>query len=901
MDRAAYIRQSGIFDAEWYRSAFADAASSPLPPIEHYLQHGLAMGRAPNRFLHEMRYPGVGDPRGRGQDTPSLLRNEESSLDCDIALLGSSGSFNVAYYLQNNPDVAGTGMDPLRHFCQYGWKELRNPNPDFDVWWYWAAYMDPAEDGMNPLVHHTLFGTSSGSEGRPARIHPQEGMAYPPGQAIRRICLYAGYDPDGIVDDYVVTYLRELGRHADVYYLADCDMPAQELEKLATCTKGAWAIRHGAYDFGSYSMLARDLVGWDVIGRYDELILANDSCYLLRSLDDVFATMDARRCDWWGMQATKGIAATRHNPANHFKTAIRIDAGKQQYLSAFEADYTYDFHVGSYFLVFRRPVTMDGVFQRLLSAVTPQATKKNVILKYEIGLTRILTGKNFAFDTFIPDLHPFHPIYSDTHFTLVDQGFPLFKRYLLTENHYRVPGLHAWKERLRELVPGADVEEMERNLLRVADNEQLYRNLRVTLTAAGVPAYPPMLGVDGFVEADQSTPKFDHWWAFPVCAYDGTLAGNERAVFEEVRDDPSLKKIVLTRKRHVDAQGENVVVVPLNSPEGQYYLLRSRQIFVKHSPSINAKFPLSPELHNFINLWHGIPLKRFGYASMDMVDKLDWVFEENRKCRAVISSSKMDTLAMAAAFYPLSYRQVWATGLPRNDFILRAEDALPTDLRAEGDRLRAALAGRRLVLFAPTFKNSQEQGYYRFEAEEIGFLRDWLRRHNAVLGVREHMADKARTYSRMLSSLDILDLSSARYPNIEMLYREAALLVTDYSSCAIDFMLTGRPVISFAYDHDQYANSERGLFYDLDHVFPGPVCRDFAELAAALERTFGDETHDQDDFLLRRRVFFDHIDDLNAWRVVSNVKALYVDSGINAALDSASLVAEASLCEMPHG
>src|SRR5678816_3948461 len=101
------------------------------------------------------------------------------------------------------------------------------------------------------------------------------------------------------------------------------------------------------------------------------------------------------------------------------------------------------------------------------------------------------------------------------------------------------------------------------------------------------------------------------------------------------------------------------------------------------------------------------------------------------------------------------------------------------------------------------------------------FLRDWLRRHNAVLGVREHMADKARTYSRMLSSLDILDLSSARYPNIEMLYREAALLVTDYSSCAIDFMLTGRPAISFAYDHDQYANSERGLFYDLEHVFPG--------------------------------------------------------------------------------
>ena len=53
------------------------------------------------------------------------------------------------------------------------------------------------------------------------------------------------------------------------------------------------------------------------------------------------------------------------------------------------------------------------------------------------------------------------------------------------------------------------------------------------------------------VRLEDSTrhPKFDHWWAFPVCAYDHTLAGNERAVFEEVRDDPSIKKIVLTRSR----------------------------------------------------------------------------------------------------------------------------------------------------------------------------------------------------------------------------------------------------------------------------------------------------------------------------------------------------------------
>src|SRR5690606_17520088 len=119
------------------------------------------------------------------------------------------------------------------------------------------------------------------------------------------VCLFAGYDPDGRVDDYVLRYVRELSRHADVYYLADCWMAPGELDRLAPYVQGAWAERHGTYDFGSWSRLAVQHVGWDVIDGYDELLLVNDSCYLVRPLDQVFAKMDATACDWWGLQATK--------------------------------------------------------------------------------------------------------------------------------------------------------------------------------------------------------------------------------------------------------------------------------------------------------------------------------------------------------------------------------------------------------------------------------------------------------------------------------------------------------------------------------------------------------------------------------------------------------------------
>jgi CDP-glycerol glycerophosphotransferase (TagB/SpsB family) len=219
--------------------------------------------------------------------------------------------------------------------------------------------------------------------------------------------------------------------------------------------------------------------------------------------------------------------------------------------------------------------------------------------------------------------------------------------------------------------------------------------------------------------------------------------------------------------------------------------------------------------------------------------------------------------------------------LPRNDFILRPLDRLPADMRAERERLRAMLAGRKLVLFMPTFRNGQALSYYRFDAEETGWLRAWLERNDAVLGIREHMADSARAFSASLEGLAPIDLGQQAFPDAEILYREGAVLVTDYSSCFFDFMLTGKPAVSFAYDLDRYAEVERGLFYDLDQVFPGPVCRDFGSLRKALESVFDPPSPDAAAALeWRRAMFFDHVDDGSSARVAERVRALMDDDAV---------------------
>lgn len=872
----AFLQSCGCFDEAWYRRQCPEMGGSG-DALRHYLEYGAPRGVAPNAGWAALA-PAVAsaDLQATWGANTSALPSAAGMLEYEISLVAASGLFDAEYYRQGNPDVASAGVDPLRHFCTSGWQELRKPRADFDVWWYWASHLDPSRTALNPLVHYIVMGRAAGFQTRPGAYRPGGGCAWPEGHKPRRICLFAGYDRDGLIDDYVVAYVRELSRWADVYYLADGSMRDAELEKLAPHVRGCWAEQHGHYDFGSWSRLAKHYVGWDAIEACDELLLVNDSAYLLMPLAGVFSAMDARRCDWWGLQATKGLAATRGNPSNQFIHPIPMEEVKRRLLDEFESDPLYDFHVGSYFLAYRKPVLGDPGFRRLLDSVTGQSDKRRIVLKYEVGLTHYLVGRQYEFSTYMEKLYPFHPLFTEQYFDLVREGFPLLKRYLISDNHYDVPDMAGWKRRILERVPDADVDTFERNLLRVAADDKLKRSFAITRGKDGEVVVPSLLRGQRFEEADALAPKFDHWWAFPVCAFNHVLAGNERAVFEEIRDDPSIKKIVLTRSRRLHLEGENVVVVPLHSPDGQHYLMRARQIFVKHSATRNLDYPVSPSLHNIVNLWHGIPLKRIGYASLDMQDRLEQQGEEHARCRAVISSSQIDTLAMAAAFYPLSYNEVWCTGLPRNDFVLRPRDRLPADLVEESDRLGRLLAGRRLVLFMPTFRLAQGSAYYRFTAEEVDWLHGWLHDHGLVLGVREHMADTSRLYYNQLRGRGVEELGDREYVNVEILYRHAAALLTDYSSAFIDFLLTGRPVISFAYDYASYTGEQRGLFYDMSHVFPGMICKDFQALRNALARVFDPpDAVDIASYQWKRRVFFDHLDDANSLRVVKRVKDLY--------------------------
>jgi hypothetical protein len=87
----------------------------------------------------------------------SWLRN---LVDSDARLLRHF--FDADWYLQQNPDVRSAGVDPLRHYLKFGWKEGRNPTPYFFGDKYLELHGDIASSGVNPFAHYIRYGIAEG-------------------------------------------------------------------------------------------------------------------------------------------------------------------------------------------------------------------------------------------------------------------------------------------------------------------------------------------------------------------------------------------------------------------------------------------------------------------------------------------------------------------------------------------------------------------------------------------------------------------------------------------------------------------------------------------------------------------------------------------------------------------
>ena len=235
----------------------------------------------------------------------------------------------------------------------------------------------------------------------------------------------------------------------------------------------------------------------------------------------------------------------------------------------------------------------------------------------------------------------------------------------------------------------------------------------------------------------------------------------------------------------------------------------------------------------YLQTWHGTPLKRIGFDIEQPQfasgrSYFPQLANDVAQWDALLSPNPFSTPIMRNAFK--FEGEIWETGYPRNDVLAR------DDSGAVAARVRRRLGlpdGKRVVLYAPTWRDNQyyASGRYRFD------LRLDLERAYQVLGpdyvvlIRGHhqLADDVTAGQRPGFALDV-----TRYPDVSELFLATDVLVTDYSSVMFDFAATGRPMIFFTYDLEQYRDNLRGFYFDFETEAPGPLLATSEEVLTAI-------------------------------------------------------------------
>lgn len=377
-----------------------------------------------------------------------------------------------------------------------------------------------------------------------------------------------------------------------------------------------------------------------------------------------------------------------------------------------------------------------------------------------------------------------------------------------------------------------------------------------------------------FPVLERLVPADDRYWCF--CTWDRhyhTL-DNPRAVLEAIRADRSIVPVVLQKRPSetgAEREWPGVRFVPAESWRGAYYLARSRVLLLGYALRAVSSYAsrVTPK-HLIVQLWHGIPLRRVGR----MFPREEWWAAETPKYAAMVASTERERDNLAQAFAPLDRERIWLTGLPRNDFFLGEESVLPADYLACLEELRGALDGRRLVLYAPTWRDHAED-HYVFSADERVRLGALLRRHGAVLGVRGHSnVRNLPQYAEGPAEPEFLLLN--HIPDVNVILRETAVLITDYSSIYLDFLLTDRPILHFTYDLEAYLQKRIGFLYELEEALAGPPLRDTEELLVHLERALAEGVADRERYQRVRDLFHRHGPDSGA-QVADRIRALARD------------------------
>lgn len=193
-------------------------------------------------------------------------------------------------------------------------------------------------------------------------------------------------------------------------------------------------------------------------------------------------------------------------------------------------------------------------------------------------------------------------------------------------------------------------------------------------------------------------------------------------------------------------------------------------------------------------------------------------------CDIILSNSNFMTNIYAKVFWYSG--RIEECGTPRIDVLCGEHPQIREKIRKH----YSVSPEKKILLYAPTFRKDKRLDVYNMDLHRCtrvlsekfgGEFVVYLRLHPNI----SHLADQLNADGETV-------INATAYPDMQELLSGSDCLISDYSSCSVDFSLTGRPCFLYASDIEAYRNN-RGYYFGFDE-FPFAIAQNNDELEQAI-------------------------------------------------------------------
>jgi len=270
-----------------------------------------------------------------------------------------------------------------------------------------------------------------------------------------------------------------------------------------------------------------------------------------------------------------------------------------------------------------------------------------------------------------------------------------------------------------------------------------------------------------------------------------------------------------------------------------------------------------------INLWHGTFLKKIVYDYSGKSVKDTFIISKLWSKMVVgFIHEDVDIISTTSDFFmpimqsAFNNNHTYITGQPRNDLFFQNNNS---SIKRE-----LGLQNNYIITYMPTHrkygKGDQNPVIFTKNKEAEKYFND----HNIKVLIKLHPNMSSEMVVNNSSILNVTNLVN----DTQELLNITDLLISDYSSCVIDYLMLDRPIIFYLYDNYEKVE-ENDLYFKLEDYAPGGITNNESQLLIEIKKAFSNEDYFLDKRQEMLKLFNKYNDGSSSERLYDLIKGIY--------------------------